>query len=451
MVKGVLKQSAPRRRAAGRRAAVLACAALACASVLLLAGCKPAAAPGQAAAGPNAAATPVTITALIWAPDWPEEMQHIAAEFTRLNPDVKVDVQFMIGNSVEENLKPKVATRNLPDLMSVNPNPYAAELADQGVLADVGNTQAWQRVRPGLKADWISPNGKRFGISGGVAATLIYYNKEMFAQAGITQLPTDFGEFLAVCERLKHAGFTPIYWNGGFPNLIGNGAFSFGFANNIVPKTPDWKARLGDGTLALDTPAGADIFAKIRTVAQRGYTQPNFMQSGYDDGIRAFVEGKTAMAFEGTWAAGALLHPKSFDVGVFVPPWNDKGAATVPVIGSETGFAVGETANKQAAIRFLEFIAGEGFAIQQRKRQNIAPFTPAAGSAPAGDPRIAAYLAQVEAAPVSGSPYYSMLPANTIDLLHLLLQDVLSNKLTPQQAAHRLQASIRDEARKNNK
>ena len=341
MVKGVLKQSAPRRRAAGRRNAVLACAALACASVLLLAGCKPAAAPGQAAAGPNAAATPVTITALIWAPDWPEEMQHIAAEFTRLNPDVKVDVQFMIGNSVEENLKPKVATRNLPDLMSVNPNPYAAELADQGVLADVGNTQAWQRVRPGLKADWISPNGKRFGISGGVAATLIYYNKEMFAKAGITQLPTDFGEFLAVCERLKHAGFTPIYWNGGFPNLIGNGAFSFGFANNIVPKTPDWKARLGDGTLALDTPAGADIFAKIRTVAQRGYTQPNFMQSGYDDGIRAFVEGKTAMAFEGTWAAGALLHPKSFEVGVFVPPWNDKGAATVPVIGSETGLRGG--------------------------------------------------------------------------------------------------------------
>jgi multiple sugar transport system substrate-binding protein/raffinose/stachyose/melibiose transport system substrate-binding protein len=417
----------------------------------MLAGCKPAAAPATAGAGAAAAAAPVTITALIWAPDWPEEMQRIAAEFTRQNPDVKVDVQFMVGNSVEENLKPKVATRNLPDLMSVNPNPYAAELADQGVLADVGNTQAWQRVRPGLKADWMSPNGKRFGISGGVAATLIYYNKDMFAKAGIARLPTDFGEFLAVCERLKRAGFTPIYWSGGFPNLIGNGAFSFGFANNIVPKTPDWKARISDGTLALDNPAGADIFAKIHTIAQRGYTQPNFMQSGYDDGIRAFVEGKAAMAFQGTWAAGALLHPKSFEVGVFVPPWNDKGAASVPVIGSETGFAVGETANKEAATRFLEFIAGDGFAIEQKKRPNIAPFVTPAGTASVADARIEAYLAQVEAAPVTGSPYYSMLPANTIDLLHLLIQDVLSNKLTPQQAAHQLQASIRGEASKNNK
>lgn len=434
----------------GRRAALRSVVS-ACLGAMLLAGCKPS--PVSTAPAAGAAVPPVTITALIWAPDWPEEMQRIAAEFTRRNPDVKVDVQFMVGNSVEENLKPKVAARNLPDLMSVNPNPYAAELADQGVLADVGATSAWQRLRPGLKADWMSPNGKRFGISGGVAATLIYYNRAMFEQAGITRPPTDFSEFLDVCARLKKAGFTPIYWNGGFPNLIGNGAFSFGFANNVVPTTPDWKARIADGTLALDNAAGADIFARIRTVAQRGYTQPNYMQSGYDDGIRAFVEGRTAMAFQGTWAAGALLHPKSFEVGVFMPPWNDKGAASVPVIGSETGFAVGETANKAAAMRFLEFIAGEGFAIQQKKRQNIAPFASPAAAATvlAVDPRIEAYLAQVEAAPVTGSPYYSMLPANTIDLLHLLIQDVLSNKRSPQQAARQLEASIRDEARKNNK
>jgi multiple sugar transport system substrate-binding protein/raffinose/stachyose/melibiose transport system substrate-binding protein len=425
---------------------------LAVAALCALAACKPA--PPAAGAVPGVAdapvATPVTITALIWAPDWPDEMEQVAAEFTRLNPDVKVDVQFMIGNSVEENLKPKVASRNLPDLMSVNPNAYAAELADQGVLADVGESLAWQRLRPGLKADWMSPNGKRFGIAGGVAATLIYYNKTMFRQAGITSAPVDFSEFLDDCERLKKAGHTPLHWSGGFPNLIANGAFSFGFANNIVPTTPDWKARIADGTLALDNAAGADIFAKIQTVAQRGYTQPNLMQSGYDEGIVAFVEGRTAMAFQGTWAAGSLMHPRGFEVGVFVPPWNARGAASVPVLGSETGFAVGETANKAAAMRFLEYVTGAGFAIQQKKRRNIAPFAQS-GGAQKGDPAILAYLAQIERAPVTGSPYYSMLPANTIDLLHQLIQDVLSNRLTPRQAAQRLEASIRDEARSNNK
>ena len=67
------------------------------------------------------AAPPVTLTALVWAPDWPDEMHRIAAEFTRANPQIRVEVQFMIGNSVEENLKPKIASSKLPDLLSVNP------------------------------------------------------------------------------------------------------------------------------------------------------------------------------------------------------------------------------------------------------------------------------------------------------------------------------------------
>ena len=259
--------------------------------LLALAACQRDTSSAGPAALPGSAAQ-TTITALVWAPDWPDEMHQVAAEFTRLNPDVRVNVQFMVGNSVEANIKPKIASRNLPDLMSVNPNAYAAGLAEQGVLADVGHTAAWGQMLPSLKSDWMTQNGRRFGIAGGVAATLMYYNKSMFRQAGIERLPTNFTEFLAVCERLKQAGFTPIFWNGGFPNILGNGPFSFGFANNVVARTPDWKARIADGTLKLDNAAGADIFAKIRLVAQRGYVQPGYMHSSYDEGIAAFTEGK---------------------------------------------------------------------------------------------------------------------------------------------------------------
>lgn len=433
--------------ASSRRAAKYC--ALACLCLLTACQRTPAPAMTDPAAAPVAGQA-VTITALIWAPDWPAQMRQIAAEFTRLNPDVKVDLQFMSGNSVEENLRPRVAAHTLPDLVSVNPNPYAAELADQGLLADVGASTAWQRLRPSLKADWMSPNGKRFGIAGGVAAPLIYYNKSMFRAAGIAHPPTDFSAFLDSCEQLKRAGFTPIHWSGGFPNLIGNGAFSVGFANNIVPRTPDWKARIADGTLALDNAAGADIFAKIRTVARRGYTQPDLMQPRRDQGIDDFVHGRTAMAFDGTWAAGGLLHPAGFEVGVFMPPWNARGAAIVPVIGSETGFAVGASAHQAQAMRLLDYLTGAGFAIEQKKRQNIAPFAPSSGEQE-GDPQILAYLAQAERSALTGSPYYSMLPAASIDLLHLLIQDVLTDRRTPRQAARKLEASIRDEARSHNK
>jgi multiple sugar transport system substrate-binding protein len=416
-------------------------AGLVCAVLLSLCGCRQ----QDAAAGPSAPAA-TTINALIWAPDWPEQMLQIAAEFSRLNPDIRVNVQFMIGNSVEENIKPRIASGNLPDLISVNPNAYAADLADQGVLADVSGTTAWHDMLAPLKPDWTSRKSKSFGISGGVASTLIYYNEDMFAKAGIRQLPANFAEFLKVCEQLKRAGFTPVMLNGGFPNMLGNGPFSFGFAEDVVAREPAWKQKIGDGSLDLNTPQVADIFSRMLILTERGYVQDGFMATDYDGGIRLFKEGKVAMAFHGSWAAGLMLHGNRFAAGVMIPPWNAPGERAVPVIGSETGFAVCETANKAAALRLLEFIAGKGFAILQRKRRNISPFAQAPATS-GSDPQIAAYTETVSRYPVTASPYYSALPSNSIEQLHRLLQDVLLQKISPQQAARLLDESVKNEAR----
>jgi multiple sugar transport system substrate-binding protein/raffinose/stachyose/melibiose transport system substrate-binding protein len=268
----------------------------------------------------------------------------------------------------------------------------------------------------------------------------------MFAKAGIKELPTNFNEFLAVCEKLKHAGYTPIMWNGGFPNMLGNGPFSSGFANNVVAREPDWKNKISDGTLNLNTPQVADIFARMLLIPERGFVQESFMATGYDDGIRLFKEGAVAMAFHGSWAAGLLLHGNPFDVGVFIPPWNAPGKPVVPVIGSETGFAVLETPNKAAAMRFLEFIGGQGFSIIQRKRRNISPFRQTSATV-VSDPKMVDYTNMVSRYPVTGSPYYSALPSNSIERLHRLMQDVLFRKITPKQAAKFLDESVKNEAK----
>ncbi len=391
-----------------------------------------------------------TITALVWAPDWPDEMHHIAKEFMRLHPDIQVTVQFMIGNSVEENLEPKVASNSLPDLISVNPNAYAAGLADQGILADLSDTDAWRDMVDTLKSDWTSSSNRHFGISGGVAATLIYYNKEAFTRAGIRSVPHNFDEFLRVCAQLKKAGIVPIMWNGGFPNMLGNGPFSAGFANNIVAHQADWKKKIAAGTLRLDTPEGANIFAKIRLIPERGYVQKNYMATNYDEGIKLFTEGKTAMAFHGTWASGRLMHGEGFTTGIFIPPWNAAGVKPVPVIGSETGFAITESPNKKTALLFLKFLTGAGFSIAQNKRQNIPP-TQSPDVSMVSNVEITNYVKDINRYTVTASPYYSFLPATTIDLTHTLMQDVLLGKITPKQAAYDLDISIRSAASNDNK
>jgi multiple sugar transport system substrate-binding protein len=395
---------------------------------------------------PTAAATPpVTITALVWAPDWPDEMNRIADEFTRQNPAIKVEVQFMIGNSVEENIKPKIAANHLPDIVSINPNGYAEQLAQQNLLVELGQSHAWDNMLDSLKPDWTSPGGRHYGIAGGVAATLIYYNEAMFAKAGITTLPTDFDQFLALCEKLKKAGFVPMMWNGGFPNMLGNGPFSAGFANAIVPAHPDWKAGIASGALNLDTEETAGIFARIKLLPARGFVQKDYLRTGYDEGIQLFRSGKTAMAFQGTWASGLLMHADGFSTGVMPAPWNARGKPLVPVIGSETGFGICPTKNQKAALQFLEFIYGQGFSIQQNKRQNIPPLKKVEGQV-ISDPKVTQLVSQISRAPITGSPYYAFLPAATIDMLHPLLEDLLAGKTSPAAAARALDQSVKAEA-----
>lgn len=393
---------------------------------------------------PSGVAT-TTITALIWAPDWPEQMQQSAAAFSRAHPHIRVDLQFMIGNSVEENLKPKVAANQLPDLMSVNPNPYAAALADQGLLADVGHSAAWDNMLTLLKPDWTTPKKKRFGVAGGVAATLIYYNQSKFQQAGVPRPPTDFDQFLDTCARLKGAGMTPLVLAGGFPNMLANGPFSAGFANNVAARRPDWRQALEQGRLALDTPDVAAIFANLKLLATRGYLQDGYMNTGYDDALRMFSCGQIAMAFEGTWSAGALMADRHIEAGVFGVPWNAPGQTPVPVIGSETGFAVRNGPRQQAALMFVDFLLGAGFPLQQNQRLNVPPMRRVPQPVRT-DPQVAAYVASISAAGRTVPPYYEFLPAATIELLHPLLQDVLSGKVSPQQAAASLDASVRQAA-----
>jgi len=173
--------------------------------------------------------------------------------------------------------------------------------------------------------------------------------------------------------------------------------------------------------------------------------QNGFMATDYDGGIQLFKQGKVAMALHGSWAAGLFLEGNPFQVGVFIPPWNAPGKLTVPVIGSETGFAIAETPRKAVALHFLEFIAGNGFSILQRKRHNIPPFVHVTGTV-VTDRVMIDYTDRVSRYPITSSPYYSVLPSNSIEQLHRLMQDVLLGKTTPKEAAALLDRSVKNQA-----
>lgn len=402
---------------------------------------------GAAAAG--ASQEKASISVLLHCPDFPEQAQQMMDEFMKKNPNINVDFMAMSKNPAEE-LQPKAAANALPDLMSINGDPFGAMLADEGKLADVSDTEAWKNTLDALKGEWTSPKGIHFGISGGLCTTIFYYNKDLFQKAGITAVPENWEDFLAACEQLKKAGITPIIWPGGDPNTLANAPLSYGLAQNIMSKDSGYKDKIKEGTLDLNTQEMADVFAKIKLLPDKGYVQDGYMSTDYNSSTQMYVDGKAAMIFQGTWLAGTLAMTENFETGVFLPPWNPKSEKKVPVVSSETGFAVSALSKYlDAAIKLLEYINGEGYHIYQNQRMCVPHLK---SDKIIGEVKLASQVTElmeeVATYDLTVPLYFSYMPQEFTGSIQKIMQEVLLGQKTPEQAAKQVDDIVKQAAKK---
>ena len=195
----------------------------------------------------------------------------------------------MIGNSVEENIKPKIASRNLPDLMSVNPNAYAAGLAEQGVLADVGHTAAWGKLLPSLKV----------GLDDAERQALRHRRRrrrhpdvlqQEHVRAGRHRPAAD--QFQPVPRRLRAPEEGRLHADragtAASPTCSATAPFSFGFANNVVAAHARLEGahrrRHAERWPTPPAPTSSPRSSWWRSAATRSRTS---CSTGYDEGIDA--------------------------------------------------------------------------------------------------------------------------------------------------------------------
>jgi len=368
-------------------------------------------------------------------PEQPDIPKNMAEEFMKKYPDIIVETALMTEDAVV-SLEPKVASNDMPELVSVDSNAFAKDLADNGYLMDISATDAWNNMLDSMKTLWISDKGVKFGISGGACTSLIYYNKDLFAKAGITEFPKNYQDFIEVCETLKAAGITPMAIPGSQPRSLGNTQFSWSLSNFVVSSN-DVLKDITNGKYEFNNPNMVNALKRFIDLPMSGYCQEGWLSTGYDEAAEIFVNGESAMILYGTWLAGLLTSPTSFEVGTAVPPWNDAEKELIPILGTETGFALGNTgtqAEKEAAVKLLEFWMGEGFYIYQNPQGNVPPFkTETIKANIVLSDKISSVMDEITAYPFTVPLAMSYIPSG-IDFQKIISQ-LLLGEITPEQAA----------------
>jgi len=117
-----------------------------------------------------------------------------------------------------EDFKTRLSTQTqageLPDLYNTWGGGVLAEQVEAGLVRDISGLDCLDLVNP-VALEAYTIDGKLYAIPFDQGVVGFWYNKDLFAEAGITTTPTTWAEFTEDVQILKDAGITPIALGGG--------------------------------------------------------------------------------------------------------------------------------------------------------------------------------------------------------------------------------------------
>jgi len=199
------------------------------AGLALLAGCSAASSDDGASGG--ATLTYLTFeTPSLTASFWDTSI----ANATKKVPGVTIRKVVAPSTDRDAYAKQLQASGQFPDLLqSITPSTFVKA----GLLKPYD--QGW------VDANFLLPLGNAFQGKVYIPPTnsqiipMVFYNKKLFARAGVTAAPKTWAEFLAACDKLKKAGITPIELGGGEP-FAASMPLTGILSADVLGKNPQW-------------------------------------------------------------------------------------------------------------------------------------------------------------------------------------------------------------------
>ena len=278
--------------------------------------------------------------------------QYMIDAFEADNPGIKIEKVLMTGDSRPQFLKTMMAAGNMPD---INIDPI--DLANvEGVYAEVPEDLLSQ-FDPSTV---VSFNGKKNLVPAATALRAqVYYNKAMFAEAGIDSFPTTLDGFKEACQKLLDAGFVPMI-TGGAKDIWATDFAYFTCALNseVYTAYPEFNKDLKEGKVDFANPAVIDCMQYWQDLINAGYFHKGSMSFGYSQASNEFLNGGAAIMLDGAWIAPGIDNGDNDyakeNIGVACFPTTEKNYCTMP-----SYWAVAESCeNKEAAFKFCAYCLG---------------------------------------------------------------------------------------------
>lgn len=278
--------------------------------------------------------------------------------FEAANPDIRIELISQPPDGYFTSLLTASAIGQGPDLAAMWAGLYMLDF--EQYMVDLKPYIAQDIVAGTTGANYFSEGGD-INNALYVAPTTVqwytgWYNKKLFADAGIEAVPTTWDELNAAAEKLKAAGIQPIIEGAAGGSAQFQPLFEWAYLAAALPVS-DW-GKILSGEMPYNNPTLVAQLEKWAALYQAGYMNEDAFN--YPGTVDDFKAGKAAMFFAGgSWQAAELRQGLGDDLGVLIPPYSDDPQnAVVALAGS--GYAVmNYSKNIDAAGKFAAFILSD--------------------------------------------------------------------------------------------
>ncbi|WP_407565201.1 ABC transporter substrate-binding protein [Streptomyces sp. 184] len=363
-------------------------------------------------------------------------------EFEKSHPGVKVEFEEKGFEQIQKTAPQVLNSDQAPDLMEYNKgNATTGQLSRQGLLTDLtaeAEKRGWADAVPPTVAttsrydeSGVMGSGAWYGIPNYAEFTMVYFNKDLFAEHGV-QVPTTFAELEDALATFADAGITP-FANAGAEYMAQQ--YLYQLALSRADKAWVDSFQMGGETDFSDAAwtYAAETFADW---VDKGYIAENSSGTKAEDAGVSFIQGKHPMLFSGSWWYGRFqAEVQKFDWDTFLWPGSDLTLGS----GGNLWVVPEGAENKELAYDFIDLTMKKGI---QNVLGNNGGVPVAADAAAITDPKSKSLIEDYTTlADGDGLAYYPDWPANGFyDSMTSETQKLLTGSAEPGDVLESLQA-----------
>jgi len=296
-----------------------------------------------------------------WGPDTTAKLETAIAAYKTSHPDVNLTVRAVPFGDLLTTLRSSGGGAGGATIAGIY-DAWLPDLAKDKLVAPAPDT-----VKADIAANWpagiagaAAIGGTQYGVPNEIDVYALNYNKKLFAEAGITEPPKTWDEFVADAKLLTNKdkgqqGFGMINsWAAGVLHP---------FASLLVSNGGDLVA---DGKPALASDNAKQTFELYENLIKSGYSDPAMATADANTTgpfLDNFVSGKTGMIIMANWWESALkagMGDAFADIGtapIPVGPMGDK-ARSISYSWMTVVNAKASAEEQAAAWDFLEWLNG---------------------------------------------------------------------------------------------